>query len=134
MSRPPSKRWEISDGFYFLETRLEIVSTGFYTGVIVKGVMNAHSSVRVVLGIMVAVAFLFGGVASVSACNDEVECDGDTNLETGDQKEDVYLSGGASGGASNVTDAGNATTRHDGYVYVNSGYVNAGASASVERP
>lgn len=103
-------------------------------GCLVRGVMNAHSSLRVVLSVMVAVAFLFGGVASVSACQDEIECDSNTDVETGEQKEDVYLSTGANGGADNVTDVENATTRHAAYVYVNSGYVNAGADASAARP
>jgi hypothetical protein len=96
--------------------------------------MNVHSSVRVVLGIMVAVAFLFGGVASASACQGVLDCDGDTTLETGEEKEDVYLSQGVSGGADNVTEAGNFTTHHGTHVYVNSGYLNAGASVSVEKP
>lgn len=96
--------------------------------------MVAHKSLRVALGVMVAVAFLFGGVATVSACHDEVECDSNSNVETGDQKENVYVSSGASGGASNVTDLDNLTTNHNVYVYGNSGYVNVGASASVARP
>jgi hypothetical protein len=96
--------------------------------------MNAHSSVRVVLGIMVAVAFLFGGVASASACQGILDCDDDTTLETGEEKEDVYLSQGVSGGADDVTEAGNFTTHHSAHVYVNTGYVNAGLNRSIALP
>lgn len=96
--------------------------------------MTTHNGIRIALALIVSVAFLFSGVAAVTACDgEELHCDGDADVETDDEKDDVYLTGSASGGAS-VTDADNLTTEHGVDVYVNSGFVDVSVEGEVERP
>jgi hypothetical protein len=95
--------------------------------------MAAHSSVRIALGIAVAVAFLFGGVASASACQDGGDCDDLLDVETDDKKENVYVSQGLQGSA-DLTGPANASTEHSAYVHVNTGYLDVSVNRTVSKP
>jgi hypothetical protein len=95
--------------------------------------MIGRTSIRVVLCLVVALAFLSGSMAAVSACDGaEIECESGADVDQSGSNA-TYVEGGASGGA-DLTDLEHVTTEHSVSVGIHSGVADASADASVARP